>query len=620
MFRNLLEIKINLKAIILIPLFVFAVLFVLTSCVSDKSNTELSLNEKLKFDKLSYHNAIGRCFYDNDAMFFKDKNIQYIDTLKKFYSERSLQPVVIKSFEDATIVNSILEYLVRADEHGLDPALYHYNQIKKDFFDAINDTIDNPNRYDQLAKAEILLSDALLKYSYHIRYGVVNPKLLFGERYNIPLPDSASRNLFEPLLQENISEYLKKIQPASERYTKLQEALKHYKNYLGMNWPVITISSNKIEPGSSEPSLNLIAERLIVLGLLDTTNYKISNPIFYDSVFVDAVKKFQRLNGLNDDGIIGKGTIDRLNITPEQYVNTIKINLERFRWNDYTNTPQYLLVNIPDFKVYAIENKKEVFNIKVCTGLRRPANFDARYAVYQKTRKLRDKPDDWETPCLYSEISYMVLNPTWTVPASIIREEIYREVKKDSTYLQRKNFKVYQQGTEVDLADITPQKLSASSIPFTVVQDPGAGNALGRIKFMFNNPFGVYLHDTPTRAPFNNSNRAVSHGCVRVEKPIMLAEFLLRDHSKWNIDFLKLEIGQRVDDRAIVAEYQSKRSALRRNSSFGKTTEIIIDRKMPLYIDYFTAWVDEEGNVNFREDVYRKDKILTDYLFPAKEV
>ncbi len=602
-------------------LLAISVLALLISCKSDKSETKLSLNDKLKFDETSYHNAIGNFFYNNiNISLLNNRALQYADTLKHFYSERLFQPFVIKSFEDFHIVNGILDYFLKADEHGLDPDSYHYDQIKKEFFNAINDTIENRARYTQLAAAEILLSDALLKYSYHIRYGFVNPKLLFGERYNIPLPDSTSRNLFEPLNQENIVEYLAKIQPVNERYTKLQKALKQYRNYLGMEWPAIAIISNKIEPGKTDPALNFITERLTILGLLDTTVYKTTNPILYDSTLVEAVKKFQRLNGLNDDGIIGKGTIDRLNITPEQYVNTIKINLERFRWNDYTNTPQYLLVNIPDFKVYAIENKKEVLNIKVCTGLRRPANFDARYAVYKKTKKLRDKPDDWETPCLYSEISYMVLNPTWTVPASIIREEIYREVKKDSTYLQRKNFKVYQQGTEIDLADITPQKLSASSIPFTVVQDPGSGNALGRIKFMFNNPFGVYLHDTPTRAPFNNSNRAVSHGCVRVEKPILLAEFLLKDHSKWNIDFLKIEIGQRVDDKAVIAEYQSKRSALRRNSSFGKTTEIVLDRKIPIFIDYYTAWVDEEGNVNFREDVYRKDKILADYIFPKRDV
>jgi L,D-transpeptidase YcbB len=272
----------------------------------------------------------------------------------------------------------------------------------------------------------------------------------------------------------------------------------------------------------------MIASRLITLGLLDTAIYRLSDHPVYDSALVNAVKKFQRINGLNDDGVIGAGTLERLNITPEQYVKTIKINLERFRWIDYTNTPQYLLVNIPDFKVFAVESGRKLFDIKVCTGIRRPANFQARNEIYKKTKKIRDKPDDWETPVLYSEVSYMVLNPTWTVPASIIREEILREVTKDSNYLQIKNFKVFKDGIEIDLSEVDSREFSSTKIPYTIVQDPGAGNALGKIKFMFNNPFGVYLHDTPTRAPFTKSNRAVSHGCVRVEKPIMLAEYLLK--------------------------------------------------------------------------------------------
>ncbi|HSL88902.1 MAG TPA: L,D-transpeptidase family protein [Ignavibacteriaceae bacterium] len=549
-----------------------------------------------------------------------DSTYRFIDTLKEFYSARQLMPVIIKSFEDGEVVNNLIGILSRADEHGLNPDDYHAELIINEFLNAVNDTIENPNRHEQLAMAEILLSKAIIKYAYHLRYGYVNPRMLFSDSYFIPLPDSSSRDLFEPLRQENIPDYLNKIQPAGAKYVKLQSALKLYKNYLGLDWPVITISSAKLEEGSTDPSLKLIASRLITLGLLDTSVYKLTDSLFYDSTLVDAVKKFQKINGLNEDGVIGSGTLERLNITPEQYVKTIKINLERFRWIDYTNTPQYLLVNIPDFKVFAVENGKKLFDIKVCTGIRRPANFQARNEIYKKTKKIRDKPDDWETPVLYSELAYMVLNPTWTVPASIIREEILREVTKDSNYLQIKNFKVFKDGVEIDLSEVDTKEFSSTRIPYTIVQDPGAGNALGKIKFMFNNPFGVYLHDTPTRAPFSKSNRAVSHGCVRVEKPIMLAEYLLRGHSKWNVDFLKLEIGQRVDDRAVQAEYQRKRTALRRNASFGKTTDIILDRKIPLYIDYYTAWVDDEGYVHFREDVYRKDKVLIEYMFPEKEL
>ena len=208
----------------------------------------------------------------------------------------------------------------------------------------------------------------------------------------------------------------------------------------------------------------------------------------------------------------------------------------------------------------------------------------------------------------------MVLNPTWNVPQSIMREEIVYKMKKDSSYLSTHNFKVYLDTLELNPDSIKISDLSVEKIPYKIIQDPGAGNALGKIKFIFNNPFGIYLHDTPNRPPFKYDNRAVSHGCVRVENPMPLAEFLLRDHPKWNIDFLKIEIGLKVDNKEAVKEYEKKRESLRKYSSLGKTTDIVLPQKVPLYIDYYTAWVDAKGGINFRDDVYSQDKVLFEYL------
>jgi murein L,D-transpeptidase YcbB/YkuD len=132
---------------------------------------------------------------------------------------------------------------------------------------------------------------------------------------------------------------------------------------------------------------------------------------------------------------------------------------------------------------------------------------------------------------------------------------------------------------------------------------------------MFRNKFGIYLHDTPTRGPFSNSIRAVSHGCIRVEKPFQLAEYLLQGNSKWNIDYIKIETGFAAPDNTKIAEFKQKRNDLRRGSSYGKTTEIRLEQNMPVFVDYFTAWVDDNGIVNFRPDVYGKDKILSQHLF-----
>ena len=357
-----------------------------------------------------------------------------------------------------------------------------------------------------------------------------------------------------------------------------------------------------------------IINRLITLGFLDTSTVRIKDFTAYDTLLVNSVKHFQRVNGLNDDGVIGKNTIEHLNTTPQDYINKIKLNLERFRWNNYTDTAQYVLVNIPDFRLFIYENGKAIFTSKVCVGRKRPSSYEKQLERYKKTRHWEDKPEDWQTPITNGELFYLVLNPTWSVPESIIREEIFQKVSKDSNYLIDHNFKVYLDTSEVDPAKITLNDLSAKEIPYKIVQGPGAGNALGKIKFIFPNRFGIYLHDTPTRPPFKYSNRAVSHGCIRVENPMPLAEFLLKNHPKWNIDFLKIEIGQKVEDKSKIAEYKKNRNKLRKDAEDEKTTEVYLSRKVPVFIDYYTAWVDENGEINFRDDVYNLDKILMEYL------
>jgi murein L,D-transpeptidase YcbB/YkuD len=458
-------------------------------------------------------------------------------------------------------------------------------------------------RYLHMSNAELLLSDAVLKYAYHLRYGVVDPNKIFPDSYSLPVIDSAKRDIFKPLNSENIFEYLKGLQPKNPQYKKLQAALKHFYNLSNTTWAQIKNNSQT----------NLIVERLATLGFIDTTKINTGNLDKKDSVFIRAVVKFQIANGLNGDGTIGHPTLEKLNVSKNEYIEKIKLSMERFRWSTYYDSTRYILVNIPDFRLHIIDKGQEQFEIKVCTGKKKPANYYDRLKLYQKTR--RGRPDDWETPQICGEVSHMVLNPTWTVPPSIVKEEIFHESMKDSSYLQRKNFKVFKNGKQVNLADVDLKKYSPNKIPYLFVQDPGAGNALGKIKFMFMNKFGVYLHDTPTRGPFSRSNRAVSHGCVRVERPFQLAEFLLRNNSKWNLDYIKIETGFAIPDKTKVAEYYKIRSELRKNSSFGKTTEVRLERHIPVFIDYFTAWVNDEGTINFRNDVYDKDKILKKYLF-----
>jgi len=583
-------------------------------CTKKKSEPEKSLNEKLNFSYSEYSTIFKNQFLSIDVHILqKDSIVTYFDTLKYFYSLRDYEPLFIKSFEDNEKVFSLISILEKVDEHGLNREQYHFSDIIN-YFAGATDTVPNLSRYYLLAMTELLVSDAILKYCQHLRYGVVSPKELFHDTYFLPYDDSSKGDLLQPFREENLVQYLNDIQPKSKRYVQLQGALKYYNNYVGQSWPEIKLSVNKIEYGNENYAIPQLVERLVALEYIDTSIVKISYSFLYDSLIFKTIQQFQRDNGLNDDGVIGKNTIERLNVTPEQYVNAIKLNLERFRWNEYPDTSQFILVNIPDFRLYILDKGIKAFESKVCTGSKRPSNFADRMKVYKKTRKWHDKPDDWETPNMSGQISYLVLNPTWNVPQSIMREEIVYKMKRDSSYLSSHNFKVYLDTLELNPDSIKISDLSVEKIPYKIIQDPGAGNALGKIKFIFNNPFGIYLHDTPNRPPFKYDNRAVSHGCVRVENPMPLAEFLLRNHPKWNINFLKIEIGMKIENKEAVQEYAKKRESLRKYASLGKTTDVILAKKIPLYIDYFTAWVDDNGIINFRADVYDRDKVLIEYL------
>ena len=585
--------------------YILFLVFFISSC--KPQNYKLAgTGNKLEFSFSDYQKSLKQRFNKEDSSFaIKSSDIEYFDTLKSFFSSREYHPLLIKDFDNISSINPILELFSKAWEHGIQPVMYHLELIKNEI-SKISD--GNAESYLHMSNAELLLSDAVLKYAYHLRYGVVNPNKIFSESYFLPVVDSAKRDIFKPLNVENIFDYLNGLQPKNPQYKKLQAALKHFYNLSNTGWTKIKNNSQT----------DLILERLASLGFIDTTKINAGSLNKKDSVFIGAVAKFQIANGLNGDGTIGQPTLEKLNVPVNEYIEKIKLSMERFRWSDYSDSSRYILVNIPDFRLHVLDQGKEQFEIKVCTGKKKPANYYERLKLYNKTR--RSRPDDWETPQICGEVSHLVLNPTWSVPPSIVKEEIFRESVKDSSYLQRKNFKVFRNGKLVNLADVDLKKYSPNKIPYSFVQDPGLGNALGKIKFMFMNKFGVYLHDTPTRGPFSRSNRAVSHGCVRVEKPFQLAEFLLRNNSKWNLDYIKIETGFAIPDKTKVAEFKQVRSELRRNSSFGKTTVVKLEQHIPVFIDYFTAWVNDEGTINFRNDVYDKDKILKKYLFISESM
>ncbi len=275
----------------------------------------------------------------------------------------------------------------------------------------------------------------------------------------------------------------------------------------------------------------------------------------------------------------------------EETKRVIITNLERLRWRNRPNASKFVMVNIPDFRLDVMQDGKSILNMKVCVGQGRDMNNGKTLENYVDTDKV-DKPNRHSTPQLSSMIHSVDVNPVWNIPQSIASKEIIVEARKDRYYLENKGINVYKDGSLIDPDDIDWDKVSATDYEFK--QKPGDQNSLGKIKFLFNNQSSVYLHDTPAKAAFGQSMRAVSHGCVRLGDPQGLALNLFGEGAKY--DLISKDMGQDNPE----------------------PTSIALSPKVPVLITYMTGWVDSTGTVQVRPDVYGLDIVLYNALATLK--
>jgi murein L,D-transpeptidase YcbB/YkuD len=294
----------------------------------------------------------------------------------------------------------------------------------------------------------------------------------------------------------------------------------------------------------------VLKERLHLLGDLEETD---STTVF-DSTLTSAVKRFQKRVGLKATGETSSAFFKELNISPTERIHQMLINMERIRWMPASPTTDYLLVNIPEFMLHVYEKGKLAFEMNVVVGSE--AN---------------------STVIFSGTLNQVVFSPYWNVPNSILKKEILPGIKRNPNYLARHNM-----------------EWNGSSVR----QKPGKSNSLGQVKFLFPNSYNIYLHDTPSKSLFGESQRAFSHGCIRLSEPKKLAEFLLRKDSTWTSE----KIGQAM------------------NAGKEKYVRLRGENEIPVYIGYFTAWVDTDGKLNFRKDVYGHDGKMARRLFGEPEL
>lgn len=374
--------------------------------------------------------------------------------------------------------------------------------------------------------------------------------------------------IFLGINSEVVSQDLK-YQPKESRifhYDLFDDAIKTLKEVQKKGeWPQIT-EGPKVLKGAREIRVGQLRARLWVSGEL-TKKIKKEDYDLFDDDLENALKVFQKNHGLNEDGVLGKNTVKALNVLIEKRIAQLEKNQKRIEDLPLSLMGRYILVNLPDYRLRVVDDDHDTLVMRVIVGGRSRAH---------------------RTPLFAGELSYIVLNPRWHVPQSIALKEMLPKLKKDPTYLSRQNIKVIQsvdgQTQTIDSTAIDWLQVDSSTFDFRFSQDPGGGNALGHIKFIFPNKYNVYLHDTNNRLLFQNDVRDLSHGCVRVEKPLDLAKTVLKDLPEWTEEKIKSHYGK------------------------GGEKVVTLPTKVLVHIVYVTAWVDDEGVVQFRDDIYGYDE------------
>lgn len=474
--------------------------------------------------------------------------------LTDLYERRQFEP----AWNRPQQAMELLELIRESAADGLDPADYHLAAVERGVAALTGATpMSPPDR----AELDLLLTDALTRLAYHQRFGKVDPYTLDPQwNFRRELADgdpvtALQETIDSPSLREN----LETVIPRGWFYRGMRDALARYRAIAANGgWPTVT-DGPTLRPGDTDSRIPTMARRLAVTGdLPDGALAAIDDR--YGLELEQAVRRFQARHGLDIDGIVGPGTRRAMNVSAAQRVRQLEINLERARWVLDDISDYFILVNIAGFRVYVVRDQEIVWQTRAQVG--RP---------YRKSPVFRD------------EMKYLVLNPTWTVPYSIATRDLLPQIKQDPAFFETRGFDLLDRnGNRVDPSSVDWAGVTSRDFRYTLVQQPGPANAMGRMKFMFPNQHAVYLHDTPSRYLFDRADRSFSSGCIRIENPIELAEILLGPDG-WTQERLEQ-----------VIDTEQERT-------------VFLSTPVPVFLLYWTAQANLDGTVSFFPDVYDRD-------------
>jgi L,D-transpeptidase YcbB len=471
--------------------------------------------------------------------------------IAEIYAARAFAP----TWHSVAQIDGLLETIEDSYLEGLDPADYHVDGVR-----AARAAFENADELSAAERAglDILLTDSVIRLGYHLRFGKVDPVALDSDwNFRRELIDQDPAETIQAAIEApSMREFAGQVIPRGAAYRRLKQALADYRAIEAAGgWPTLA-QGPTLKPGSVDDRVPLLAARLVASGDL-TSDRAAGIGTTYSGAIVDGVAQFQARHGLARDGAVGPATLAALNVPVSQRIDQIRGNLERTRWVLEDPLGDGVVVNIAAFRLDLMRHGDIVWTTRVQVG--------------QPYRR---------TPVFKAEMRYLVFNPTWTVPPTILARDILPQQRHNAGYLASRNIQVIDDGgTIVDTSSVDWN--GRRSFPYRFVQQPGPTNALGRVKFMFPNDHFVYLHDTPSRDLFTRESRAFSSGCIRVEEPFTLALALLG--SRWN--------QARID--TLIAS--------------GRTETVFLDTPIDVMLLYLTTEVDDTGRVLFLPDVYSRD-------------
>ncbi len=499
--------------------------------------------------------------------------------LHPLYAERAFAPLCTSDRGPTRAAQTLLAEIDRAPAEGLLPARYHRDALATltEALASCRDEACVAPRVDY----DLLLSDAFLRLAHDYAVGVLDLETHREKPFRVPEEVDLAALLREADAKRDAGKPLRALLPTNGGYPALRSELAHMRHLAAAGgWPRVpdVPRGEKLEPYAIDPRILAVRRRLEATGELpggQSTHERAVGEItdgadFYGDELVEAVMAFQRTHGLDVDGVIGRGTVAAMNVSAARRVCQLIVNLDRLRaLSERLAAPRYVLVNLTAPEAMLFEEGREVLDMRAIVG-RTPKKF--------------------RSPILTNTIKYLVFSPKWHVPVSIAVNEKLPKLRKNPEYLQRLGIKVYRKGERdagpIDSTAVDWHAVEASeeSFPYHFVQNPGRGNALGYVKFMFPNKHSVYLHDTSDRHLFARQSRTLSHGCIRIQKPVELAELLLRDQEKWT------------------------RERIEKAMHRGVVQDVGLTEPVPISIQYLSAFAADGGPVRYFPDVYGYDR------------